>query len=97
LDKGVFRLGLEKLNVSWRDKFEIEHLRKDTAPPPVLYHYTGVSTLQKILQSKHLWATEGHFQNDTTELRWPAHLVDECLKDAQLLLLSVIHWTGWFR
>jgi len=40
-----------------------------------LYHYTRLSTLQHILEGRKVWATEGHFLNDTTELRHAASLI----------------------
>jgi len=54
--------------------------RFDTEPkhaPELLYHYTRMSTLIAILEGKKLWATEGHFLNDTTELRYAAMLAAE--------------------
>jgi hypothetical protein len=40
--------------------------------PALLYHYTRMSTLEQILKHGSVWATEGHFLNDTAELRYAA-------------------------
>jgi hypothetical protein len=49
--------------------------------PATLFHYSGASTLQRILESGFIWATEGRFMNDSVELRHAAHLAIEYLAD----------------
>jgi hypothetical protein len=48
--------------------------------PPFLYHYGRASTLQKVLESGCIWATEGRFLNDTTELRHASHVAIDYLR-----------------
>ena len=38
--------------------------------PPVLYHYTSMSNLLKILESEQLWATSSLYLNDVSETRY---------------------------
>jgi hypothetical protein len=53
------------------------------APPERLYHYTSLSTFQKIVEGKVMWATEGFYMNDYTELRHSANLILETAERLQ--------------
>jgi hypothetical protein len=53
----------------------------DSSDAPVpLYQYTRMSTLEPVLKHRRMWATEGHFLNDTTELRYAAHLAADYVR-----------------
>jgi hypothetical protein len=43
--------------------------------PPVVYHYSRSSTVENILRGRCIWATEGNFVNDTTELHHARNLI----------------------
>lgn len=69
---------------------ELDSIRADTFAklkvklvkplPPTLYHYGRASTLQKILESGCICATDGRFLNDTTELRHASHMAIDYLR-----------------
>lgn len=53
-----------------------------TELPKVLYHYTTAQGLLGILESHRLWATNLHFMNDFSELKYAGNLMDSMLQAA---------------
>ena len=56
----------EELTKSLRNHFHIDKLNKGR----LVYHYTSLQGLSGILSSKVLFATEGNFLNDSSELKY---------------------------
>jgi len=58
---------------------ELENILKNDIynkkPPATLYHYTGIDSLQKIVESKKLWASSIFHLNDASELRYAIDLL----------------------
>ena len=57
----------------------------DIREPEIVYHYTSLDTMMKIIESRQLWATSIKFLNDTTErnllLRKAASRLPQVIKD----------------
>jgi hypothetical protein len=47
----------------------------------VLYHYTSLASLLKIVQSKHLWASEIHYLNDHGEMLAGVDAIERTILD----------------
>src|SRR5262249_23286529 len=56
--------------------FELEG-RFITKIPPIIYHYTSLSSFLQILQAKKPWASRSEFLNDATEFRYDQQIVSE--------------------
>lgn len=55
--------------------------RKSKKEPAVIYHYTSMATLLKILQTRCVWATNVRYLNDTSERKHFYELLAELLPD----------------
>lgn len=64
------------------------------APPPqYFYHYSRMSTVEEILRSRCIWATEISFLNDTTELHHARNLMRAALaKQQPPLIVGQDYW-----
>ena len=52
------------------------------AVPDVIYHYTAMGNLLKIVESRQIWATEGRYLNDVTERDYCLSLIMSYLSHA---------------
>lgn len=57
----------------------LKHLHQP--PPPVLYHYTSMSVLEKITDGGEIWASEARFLNDSTEFEHARDYIRGMLED----------------
>lgn len=63
----------------------------NSAPlPPVVYHYGRASTANLVLKNRCIWATDGRFLNDTTELRHASELI------CDFVAAHPSHLSPWF-
>jgi hypothetical protein len=70
-------VGALKFLKAWLDKFT-----ESAAPPPAsLYHYTDAASLISIAKTQELWATNGVFMNDQTEVTHAANLLSRLLEE----------------
>lgn len=70
-------------------------------PQKTLYHYTGISSLIRIAESKKIWASHIYFLNDTSEVTYAGevmrdaiveHFDDSTDKEEQLFLHELYSW-----
>lgn len=70
-------------------------------PPKILYHYTGITALIRISESKKIWASHIYCLNDTSEVIYAGHIMREAIfecfgdttdKEEQLFLNTFFTW-----
>jgi hypothetical protein len=96
----TFQAALRKFREAAVKRFDTD---KAELPTPA-FHYTSMENLGNVLRSGSIWATDGHFLNDSTELRLAARIARDVIREtwsprAPVLADAVVHaidedWLG---
>lgn len=85
-------LKFKALEENMKSKYRIEKLSEDQ----MLYHYTHLQGLNGIMTSKVIFATEGRFLNDSSEIRYIKKIIDSACERVEDKvddkLLNEIKW-----